>query len=329
MSLLSDQPQSWPAACQASQAAWGTLLANAQAVLASRTDTPDSLGVTSYAFDEWRDLVAAARILDLASTDLGLDELESRRAAAILAACAFGMSGTGVSAGAVIRSHGLLGSNLSPSEVLALSLSSPPLGREMVDELPSESKHRTCVENLVAFLAEGREQQLEAAASALAEVTYEEPGPWEGYLLRGSQLSLAHAGRLATAKVLREAEEKFPEGYLPRLVSDAPMLLPSQYEAIVDHGVLARDQNLLITLPTGTGKTLLGELALLSSLGRSPGLVCYIAPYVALGRQVAEKILGHVPWGVRVHRLVGRIPRAGADRSSESAGGSSSHSGAL
>ena len=69
------------------------------------------------------------------------------------------------------------------------------------------------------------------------------------------------------------------------------MLLPSQYEAIKEHGVLNSDRNLLIALPTGTGKTLLGELALLASLGRDPGLVCYVAPYVALGRQVAEKFL--------------------------------------
>ena len=88
-------------------------------------------------------------------------------------------------------------------------------------------------------------------------------------------------------------------------MSDSPLLLPSQYEAIIKHGVLAPDQNLLITLPTGTGKTLLGELALLSSLGREPGLVCYIAPYVALGRQVAEKVSRHTPDDVRVHRLVG------------------------
>ena len=65
------------------------------------------------------------------------------------------------------------------------------------------------------------------------------------------------------------------------------------------------DRNLLIALPTGTGKTLLGELALLSSLGREPGLVYYVAPYVALGRQVAEKMSRHTPPEVHVHRFVG------------------------
>ena len=67
-----------------SSEAWGTLLANAQAILASRTDTSHSRLHSSYDFDEWRDLVAAARILDLAATEIGIDDLENRKAAAIL-----------------------------------------------------------------------------------------------------------------------------------------------------------------------------------------------------------------------------------------------------
>ena len=288
-----------------SSEAWGTLLANAQAVLGFRTDTPLSKLPSSYDFDEWRDLVAAARILDLAATELGPSDSENRKAAAILAACAFGMSGTAVSATAVIRGHRLLDSDLSPSELVALALSSPGLSREVFPRLPEGSRHRTCIENVTAFLARGGEEQFGAAAWALEEATREEFSAWEGYLLRLSRHSLAHAGRLAVAKVLGRDESRFPHGYLDRLASDSPMLLPSQYEAINEHGVLTSDRNLLIALPTGTGKTLLGELALLSSLGREPGLVCYIAPYVALGRQVAEKISSHTPAEVRVHRLVG------------------------
>ena len=285
--------------------AWGTLLAHAQAVLASRTDTVSSEAHASYAFEEWEDLVAAARILDLAATEAGIKDPEDRRAAAILAACAFGMSGTHVSATAVIRSHRLMHSELSPGELAALALSSPILGREVLPKLPAGSKLRDCIESTVDFLGRGREEQFNTAERLLREAAYEEPGAWEGYLLRLSRLSLAHVGRLATAKVLRTDDIRLSRGYLDKLVDDSPLLLPSQYEAVIKHGVLAPDQNLLITLPTGTGKTLLGELALMSSLGQGPGLVCYIAPYVALGRQVAEKISRHTPPDVRVHRLMG------------------------
>ena len=288
-----------------SSEAWGTLLANAQAVLASRTDTPDAELTFSYDFSTWRDLVAAARILDLAATRHGLKESENRKNAAILAACTFGMSGTFVSSTAVIRGHGLLSSNLTHGELTALAMSSPVLSREVFLRLPEGSKHRTCVENVAAFLATGDQEQFNSATAALREATLEEPGAWEGYLLRLSRLSLAHANQLATAKVLGQDGPIFPREYLSRLVDDSPMLLPPQYEAIKEHGVLSQDRNLLITLPTGTGKTLLGELALLSSLGRESGLACYIAPYVALGRQVAEKISHHTPDDVRVHRLVG------------------------
>ncbi len=288
-----------------SSEAWGTLLAHAQAVLASRTDNLYFEAHRSYDFDEWRDLVAAARILDLAATDLGVDDPENRKTAAILAACAFGMSGTAVSATSVIHNHHLLDTDLSPSELTALALSSPVLSRTVLPRLPVESSHRTCIENVAAYLARGGQEQLNTAHRSLQEATYEEPSAWESYLLRISRLSLAHVGQLATARVLGTEEERFPKGYLDRLVADSPLLLPSQYEAITQHGILKPDDNLLITLPTGTGKTLLGELALLSSLGREPGLVCYIAPYVALGRQVAEKISRHTPSDVRVHRLMG------------------------
>ncbi len=285
--------------------AWGTLLAHAQAVLAGRTDNYQFELPDSYEFSEWQDLVAAARILDLAASDYGVSDLDARKANAVLAACAFGMSGTAVSATAVAESHDLLNSELSPGELTALSISSPVLSRNVLPRLPANSQLRTCIENLVAFLASGNEEHFNTAKRLLQEVTYDETGAWEGYLLRLSRLSLAHAGRLSTARVLRSHDSRFPRGYLDKLVSQSPLLLPSQFDAINKHGVLASNKNLLVTLPTGTGKTLLGELSLLSSLGQEPGLVCYIAPYVALGRQVAEKISLRIPEGVRVHRSVG------------------------
>ena len=285
--------------------AWPRLLANAQAILGARTDGEYFQIRDSYLFSEWQDLVAAARILDLAATELGLGDQEDRKAAAILAACAFGMSGTAVSATAVIRRHELLGSDLSPGELTSLALSSPILCRQILPWLTEGSAHRTCVENVTAFLGTGGENQFSTADNVLQQMIFDEPAAWEGYLLRLSRLSLAHVGRLATAKVLAPYRTNFPEGYLEWLAADSPVLLPSQYEAVIDRGILEPDRNLLITLPAGTGKTLLGELSLFRSLGRDPGLVCYIAPYVALGRQVADRIRRHAPAEVRIHRLVG------------------------
>ena len=290
-----------------SMAAWGTLMAHAQAVLSYRSDGYDSNSYLqkTYDFEEWRDIIAAARILDLAATELGVQDAENRETAAILAACAFGMSGTTVSASAVINAHNLLNSGLSSGELLAIAISSPILSRQVFPTLPARSKYRECIERVTAFLARGDDGQLAAATEALEEITKEEMGIWESYLLRLSRISLAHIGQLATAKVLGQYEHSLPNRYMDRLVSESPMLLPSQFEAIKNHGIFSSDRNLLISLPTGTGKTLLGELALMSELGREPGLVCYVAPYVALGRQVAEKINRHTPTEIRVHRLMG------------------------
>ena len=284
---------------------WATLFSHAQAVLASRTATRESEELDIYDLDKWNDLVCAARVLDSAATEKGVKEQGDRTAAAILAACAFGMSGTAVSARAVILGHQLLRSGLSPGELTALALSSPPLSGNVLPELPSGSSYRACVENLSAFLATGGDKEFDMAATALSDSIRTEGGSWEGYLLRLSRLSLAHARRLSTRKVLHTYEYRFPAHYLGNLVDDNPMLLPSQYTAITKHGLLEQGRHVLVALPTGTGKTLLGELALLASLGRNSGLVCYVSPYVALGHQVVEQFRARVPRQVRVFPMFG------------------------
>ena len=217
---------------------WGTLLAHAQAVLDSYTDTPDAGFQDSYQFENWSGLIAAARILDQASTRNGLSNPEHRKAAAILAACAFGMSGTAVSAEAVIREHDLLTSGLTPGELTALALSSPAQSREIFPALPTGSAYRACVENVSAFLVKGDDGEIEAARMMLKEATEQEWDPWSSYLLRLSRLSMEHVARLSTIRVLGPHRGRFPEGYLDRLVDEAPMLLPSQYEAVKNNGIL-------------------------------------------------------------------------------------------
>ena len=286
-------------------ASWAELLANAQTVLAHRSDTRDSEHLSTYGFDDWRDLVSAARILDLASTEKGFSDPEARRASAILSACAFGMSGTAVSAKAVIDSHRLLGSELTQGELTALALSSPAMCREVFLRLESGTSYRACIESVVGYLATGSQERFVAAQESLEQAITNEYSSWESYLLRLSRLCLAHLGRLATANVLGGFENQLPTGYINRLVADSPMLLPSQYESISGHEVLNPESNLLVALPTGTGKTLVGELALISCLGKNPGVVCYVAPYVALGRQVANRISRHTPEDVVVRTLVG------------------------
>ena len=82
---------------------------------------------------------------------------------------------------------------------------------------------------------------------------------------------------------------------------------PPQYRAIVTASLLDRSENALISLPTSTGKTLVGEMCLVASLEGRPGVACYLAPYVALGRQVAATFSQHLPPDVTVRRFMGGV----------------------
>ena len=184
-------------------AAWGELLATAQTVLARRLDTIDAEPTASYGFDDWRDIVCASRILDLAGTDKGLADRGNRQSAAILAACAFGMSGAFVSAKAVIDSHGLLNADLSPGELVALVISCPTFSRETFLRFRVGTPYRECLEAIVDFLATGVDRAFDDAKGALDRAIEDNPSGWEAYLLELSRFSLAHLGRLSAAKVLR------------------------------------------------------------------------------------------------------------------------------
>lgn len=285
---------------------WGKLIATAQTVLSAYTDVSFSDLPESYGFSDWEDVVCAARILDMAATEHGVSDPENRKKLGILAACAFGMCGTFVSAGAVISNHRLLYVGLNPCELTAVALSSPSLAREVIGLLPFQTVYRECVENVISYLVDGLAVHLDAARDALMRATVDAGVGWEGYLLRLSQVSLGHISRLSVSAALGDYRSVFPRGYVDSLIDDSPMLLPPQYEAVKRRGILDRNENLIVTLPAGTGKTLLGEMTLLRSLENRPGLVCYLVPYIALGGQVADKIEKHLSsTGVLVHRLFG------------------------
>jgi helicase len=66
-----------------------------------------------------------------------------------------------------------------------------------------------------------------------------------------------------------------------------------------------------VTLPTSAGKTLIAEFALTFALSPGPGICFYIVPYIALGNQVVQSLLKHVPCEMRVHALFGGFRGSG------------------
>ncbi len=81
-----------------------------------------------------------------------------------------------------------------------------------------------------------------------------------------------------------------PENYVDALIKKTPLLFPSQLTALKNNSVLSSESNLLVLLPTSTGKSLIGEMALVASLCDDRPIGIYLAPYRALSHQVFEKM---------------------------------------
>ncbi|MBM3851746.1 MAG: DEAD/DEAH box helicase [Verrucomicrobia bacterium] len=81
-------------------------------------------------------------------------------------------------------------------------------------------------------------------------------------------------------------------------------LLPPQYVALRNSTLLSEKSNALICLPTSAGKTLLAEFCLFSHIDHG-NIGFYVVPYVALGRQVADKMEEHLAPGWTLLRLFG------------------------
>lgn len=64
----------------------------------------------------------------------------------------------------------------------------------------------------------------------------------------------------------------------------------SQLEAI-EEGIISKDENFVIQMPTSTGKTFIAELTILNSLIKNPDKKCvYIAPFRALTNEIENNI---------------------------------------
>ena len=132
--------------------------------------------------------------------------------------------------------------------------------------------------------------------------------PFEQALLLSTKLAVHQIARLATTSALRRAG--INDEVIHRIVADGVLtLLPPQCKA-VEAGLLTSEGNAFFSLPTSAGKTLLGELCMLHGLAAGSGAACFIAPYIAVGRQVAAALRRHVPDDITVCELFGAFGAA-------------------
>lgn len=279
---------------------WGTLIATAQSILSAFQDHEGS-ATELYDLEAVSPLIAAGRVLDSASRELSHLPADERSHLALQSSIGFGMAGNFPAARAVV--DGLRFGLLSPALKVAIATAVPIRIPEIAGTLPADTPERRYLNLVSVFLSNGQGE--EALGDGLRDCILNAEEPWESSLLRSARVCLKHLTELSAAKVLSRYNDQLPEGFLSRLLESIQVLLPTQYRAIKGHPLLEDDANVLIALPTGTGKTLLGELCLAKALGRANGVVCYVAPYVALGRQVYSSAERHFPRSVRLHQLFG------------------------
>ena len=215
------------------------------------------------------------------------------------------MYGNFPSAKAVVQRIIHSGLEISSATAAIVATAAPELIPTMLPYCDTEPNKRY-LELLENFLHTGEMTKTDEIRQVLIECLLAAPSSFENSLFCSCRLCLEHIFNLSLVRVLREHCNGFPETYLNQLVDKGVrVFLPPQFKAIVHHNLPISQENALVSLPTSTGKTLLGELCLLAALQQKPGIVCYLAPYVALGNQVSQMLQEHLPDQYRIKRLIG------------------------
>jgi len=273
---------------------WGRLVARAQRILAEvqnelSREQRDFVAEQFYDLEQSAPLIAAARILDAASQASNL-EPSHRRRLALCSAAAFSMYGNFPSAHAVIKNAHNLSEALSSRIWLAIGCFSPRfLGDARIRAIEARDKlSSSAIEGLQSYLITGATEQIPRIDQLIVKSFATCADNLENLLLGYARISLRHVQLLSVRQNLSRFES-LPASVVGQLIdSGISTLLPSQFTVLCRSPLLRTDQNSLVCLPTSTGKTLIGELAIAAALGAKPGLAIYVAPYVAIGLQAAR-----------------------------------------
>ena len=285
---------------------WGELIAVAQTIMGHYQEMPLERVSTLYDEATAQALTAAARILDTASQSSTELPDEHRNNLKLLAVVAFGMCANFSSAKAVAERVAPSVWNAYPETATLIATSAPQLLPKLLAEAPITPNGLRYMEALNRFLASGSDEHAEEARNLLIECILGASSSFESALFRSCRVCLEHIITLSVARTLRNPDLHLTDEYIASLVDHGiSTLLPPQYKAITSKQLLSGHDNALISLPTSTGKTLLGEMCLAAAFRGGPGLVCFLAPYISLGSQVAKSFRQHFPKDFRVHTLIG------------------------
>ena len=286
----------------------GTMYAAAQRAMGAHhdenfRDTPQSLHDEDAALP----LIAAARTLHTIAISQSVSNTDRSITVrtTLLAATAYAMHGNLPSAAAVLRDIG--DSELqSEAQALTVAICVPSsIGRLMAGTLPFSPNGRGFLELLNRYLLSGEKDTVPAINAKIDELSLSSGDVFDMVLMANCRVALAHVIHLSVSRRVSSASHLMKE-FAQRLVSKGrPCLLPSQYALLVSQKFAKATENSIVTLPTSGGKTLLAEFAIVRALATRPGVALYIVPYNALGNQVYDTLVQHLPGDIKVHRLFG------------------------
>ena len=220
------------------------------------------------------------------------------------------MYGNFPAAAAIVHRASLL-ERASPGILAILGTCCPKLIGECLNKTGEIKKVYSYLAQLNAFLR-GYRISREVLSNALAGCFTACADAFEQALLFSGRLALLQVVRLGTWPALAAAH--LNKSNIARIVSDGLVtLLPPQFRAI-RAGLLTSESNGFISLPTSAGKTLLGELCMIEALA-DEGIACFVAPYIAVGRQVTLALRRHASDDITVCDLFGAF---GMDSPTES-----------
>lgn len=253
-------------------------------------------------------IVAASRILDAASQAGNLEMTQSDKLA-LLSAAAFSMYGNFPSASAVLQRVIKRPTILDSRTKLAAACFSPRyLSMARLAAIQSNDQlASSAIEKIQSFLGTGNPLQITEADALLKTALLESSDNFQNLLLGYARVALRQVEELSTARNLSKINVLKTSVVDSLLSMNLLTLLPSQYSVLCQSALFTSRQNALICLPTSTGKTLIGELAIAAELSEKPGLAIYLAPYVAIGTQAAKALMEHLPPEYRIHTLVGGL----------------------
>jgi len=258
------------------------------------------------------EIIAAARILDAASSDI-LDQLKKsegpvrsesyfleRKEAAlmngILAAQANGFYGNFPSAETIVNRFKRELSSLSPIQICALACAAPAMIGTLAPFVETPEPAHTFLESLEAFLRLGSHRAELRVRTQLLSTRKLLDSAFDHSIWLSLRMCLEQVFHLAIAKTLPPILGDGSRSYVNQLLAvGLRTFLPTQFLALSDTEYLDRASNAVICLPTSTGKTFLAELSIVAAVSAKGRMGIFVAPYVALGRQVADRASIHLP----------------------------------